>query len=66
MLIMMIMGGGFISVLQGYLADKFLGIQFSYVVGVACFSYLAFYAIKSKSILKSQGIDYDVKVSGGH
>src|SRR4029077_12748945 len=56
-LIMMIMGGGFISVFQGFLAsDKLLGIQFSYVVGVACFAYLVFYAIKAKSILKAQGI----------
>lgn len=67
LLIMMIMGGGFISVLQGYVAsDHILGIQYSYLVGAACFAYLAFYAIRSKSILKSQGIDYDVKVSGGH
>ena len=66
LLIMMIMGGGFISVLQGWVAsDKILGIQYSYIVGVACFAYLAFYAIRSKSILKGQGIDYDVKVSGG-
>ena len=67
LLIMMIMGGGFISVLQGWVAsDKILGIQYSYVVGVACFAYLAFYAIRCKNILKAQGIDYDVKVSGGH
>jgi len=67
LLIMMIMGGGFISVLQGYVAsDHILGIQYSYLVGASCFAYLAFYAIRAKSILKSQGIDYDVKVSGGH
>jgi FHS family L-fucose permease-like MFS transporter len=67
-LIMMIMGGGFISLLQGYLAaDKFLGIQFSYLVGVACFAYLAFYAIKAKMVLKEQGIDFDaVEVKGAH
>lgn len=66
-LIMMIMGGGIISLLQGVLAkSSLLGIQWSYLVGVACFLYLAFYAIKAKSILKSQGIDYDVKVQGGH
>jgi FHS family L-fucose permease-like MFS transporter len=59
-LIMMIMGGGFISLLQGYVADpNILDIQWSYLVGVACFAYLAFYAIKAQSILKSQGIDYD-------
>ena len=56
-LIMMIMGGGFISLLQGYLAaDNFLGIQWSYLVGVCCFAYLAFYALKVKAILKSQKI----------
>ncbi len=67
-LIMMIMGGGFISLLQGYLAgDNLLGIQWSYLVGVACFTYLAFYAIKAKKILKSQGIDYDhLEGGGGH
>lgn len=66
-LIMMIMGGGVISLVQGYLAkDSLLGIQWSYIVGVVCFAYLAFYAIRAKSILKSQGIDYDVKMSGGH
>ncbi|MEJ0101180.1 MAG: MFS transporter [Bacteroidota bacterium] len=65
-LIMMIMGGGVISLLQGFLsADNILGIQWSYIVGVACFVYLAFYAWKVKDILKKQGIDYDVKVTGG-
>jgi MFS transporter, FHS family, L-fucose permease len=66
-LIMMIMGGGFISLLQGYLADHFLGIQWSYLVGVACFAYLAFYAIKAKSALKAQGIDFDnIETAGAH
>jgi FHS family L-fucose permease-like MFS transporter len=65
-LIMMIMGGGFISYLQGYVAsDNLLGIQYSYIVGVACFAYLAFYAVKVKSILKTQGIEYDVVAKGG-
>ncbi|MBC7650573.1 MAG: MFS transporter [Deinococcales bacterium] len=67
LLVMMIMGGGLVSVLQGWLAsDKLLGIHYSYIVGVACFAYMAFYAVKVKTILKSQGIDYDVKSSGGH
>jgi FHS family L-fucose permease-like MFS transporter len=53
----MIMGGGVISLLQGYLSDEnLLGIQWSYLVGVFCFVYLAFYAIKAKTILRSQGI----------
>ena len=66
LLIMMIMGGGIVSYLQGILADK-IGIQYSYIVGIACFAYLAFYAIKAKSLLISQGIDYDaLNAEGGH
>jgi FHS family L-fucose permease-like MFS transporter len=66
-LVMMIMGGGFISLLQGYLADpEIIGIQLSYFVGVACFIYLAFYAIRAGQILKQQGINFDKQVSGGH
>ena len=67
-LIMMIMGGGFISLLQGWLAgDNMLGIQASFIVGVLCFAYLAFYAIRAKAVLKRQGIDYDkLESAGGH
>ena len=66
-LIMMIMGGGIVSLIQGFLADTALGIQWSYLVGVLCFCYLAFYAVKVKGILKAQGIDYDhLESSGGH
>ncbi|WP_158824816.1 MFS transporter [Mucilaginibacter lacusdianchii] len=67
-LIMMIMGGGVISLLQGYVsAPNLLGIQWSYIVGVACFVYLAFYAIKAQNVLKSQGIDFDaLEMKGGH
>lgn len=64
-LIMMIMGGGIVSWLQGYVADM-TNIHASYIVGVFCFAYLAFYAWKVSGILKSQGIDFDKKVSGGH
>lgn len=67
LLIMMIMGGGLISWLQGALADTALGIHYSYIAGVACFAYLAFYAIRAKSLLKSQGIDFDaLQAGGGH
>lgn len=65
-LIMMIMGGGFISLLQGFLADQVLGIQLSYIVGVLCFAYLAFYAIRAQTILKQQGVDFDQPASSGH
>ena len=67
-LIMMIMGGGVISLFQGWLAgDALLGIQKSYFVGVACFAYLAYYAVRAKAELRSQGIDFDaLQKSGGH
>ena len=67
LLIMMIMGGGIVSWLQGTAADA-IGIQQSYWVGVVCFAYLAFYAWKAKGILKQQGIDFDQLASGkgGH
>ena len=51
-LIMMIMGGGIISWLQGTLADM-TNIHVSYIVGVVCFAYLAFYAIRVTKILKA-------------
>jgi FHS family L-fucose permease-like MFS transporter len=64
-LIMMIMGGGIVSWLQGYVADM-SNIHVSYIVGVLCFAYLAYYAWKVTDILKAQGINFDKKVSGGH
>lgn len=66
LLIMMIMGGGIVSLIQGYVADL-TNIHFSYIVGVICFAYLAFYAIRVSGILKSQGIDLDkITKGGGH
>ncbi len=64
-LIMMIMGGGIISWIQGFVSDE-TSIKTSYFVGVACFVYLAFYAWKVSSILKAQGISFDKKIGGGH
>lgn len=58
LLIMMIMGGGIVSGIQGMLAD-YTNIHFSYIVGILCFIYLAFYALKVSNILKSQGIELD-------
>lgn len=59
-LIMMIMGGGFISLLQGALADHpSIGIRLSFFVGVVCFAYLAFYAIKTPAIMKKQSVEFE-------
>ncbi len=64
-LVMMILGGGIIPPLQGKLSD-IIGIHQSYIVCVACFAYLTFYAWKVRSILKSQGIDYEANAGSGH
>ena len=65
-LIMMIMGGGIISWIQGMLADM-TNIHFSYIVGILCFAYLVFYAVRVTKILKAQGIEIDhVKSESGH
>ena len=64
-LIMMIMGGGIVSWLQGLVADS-SNIHQSYIVGVLCFAYLAFYAWKVTGILREQGIDLEKsKMAGG-
>lgn len=75
-LIMMILGGAIIPPLQGAICDFDLsnpsGIMntsythFSYIVPALCFVYLAWHALKSKQVLKSQGIDFDREISGGH
>jgi FHS family L-fucose permease-like MFS transporter len=64
-LIMMIMGGGIVSWLQGFVADN-TNIHFSYIVGIICFSYLVFFAIVVSRILKKQGIQFDKKIASGH
>ncbi len=64
-LIMMIMGGGIVSWIQGGVAD-YTNIHTSYIVGVVCFIYLAFYAWKVKGILQKQGISFDKKEVAGH
>lgn len=57
LLIMMIMGGGVVSLTQGFFAkDAMLGIQNSYFVGVVCFIYLAFYAFKTRN-LDTSGVE---------
>ncbi|MCH2223601.1 MAG: MFS transporter [Crocinitomicaceae bacterium] len=54
-LVMMILGGAIIPPLQGKLADV-IGIQPSFVVGAACFAYLAFFALYVRKILNKQGV----------
>ena len=75
-LIMMILGGAIIPPLQGAICDidkshpdgimNTTYTHFSYIIPVICFAYLAWHALKSKQVLKSQGIDFDQQISGGH
>lgn len=57
-LVMMILGGAIIPPLQGKLADIF-DIQSSFIIGAACFAYLAFFAFFVKSVLKKQGVNFE-------
>lgn len=66
LLIMMILGGAIIPPLQGALGDASIGLHKSYLLAAACFAFLAFLALKLKSILQAQGLDFDAQVSGGH
>ena len=51
---------------HGLLADAAL-VQPHNAVGVACFAYLAFYAIAATRTLRNQGIDLDKLAAGsGH
>jgi len=65
LLIMMILGGAIIPPLQGYIAD-ISDIHTSYWVTVICFAYLAWYAVKTNSLLKKQGLDFDKTAAGQH
>ena len=64
-LIMMILGGGIIPPIQGKLSD-IIGIHSSFIVSVLCFVYLVFFAWKTSSLLKKQGIDFESNQSVGH
>lgn len=65
-LVMMILGGGIIPLIQGWICDfdktspdGVMGItwtHFSYVIPILCFIYLAFYGFVTPRILKKQGI----------
>ncbi|WP_306352788.1 MFS transporter [Flavobacterium sp. '19STA2R22 D10 B1'] len=57
-LVMMILGGGIIPPIQGKLSD-IIGIHNSYIIPIACFAYLVFFAVYVKKILKKQNIDID-------
>ena len=65
-LIMMILGGAVVPPLQGAIGDiNAVGFHKSYLLAAACFLFLAFFALKLKSILHKQGLNFDEQI-GGH
>ena len=75
-LITMILGGAIIPPSQGAIIDLDKGTEvngittgpythLSYIVPLLCFAYLVWHTLKSRSVLKAQGIDFDKQVSGG-
>jgi len=67
LMIMMIMGGGFISQWQAALSNvQWIGIQGSYWLGVLCFAYLAFFAWRVNKMLIKQGITHLDTSSSSH
>ena len=75
-LIMMILGGAIIPPTQGVICDfdklssgGIAGISythFSYIVPLLCFAYMVWHSLKTKSVLKSQGLDFDKQASSAH
>ena len=65
LLIMAILGGALIPPLQGLLADA-KGVQFSFIIPIFCFVYLAYYGWKVRSILQKQNIDLDAPLGVAH
>jgi len=73
-LIMMILGGAIIPPTQGAVIDfdpaddKSISFytQLSYIVPLICFAYLAWHALKTKAVLKKQGLDVDAQVAASH
>jgi MFS transporter, FHS family, L-fucose permease len=66
LLIMMILGGAVIPPLQGAFGDGAMGLHKSYLIAAACFVILAFLALKLRSVLQKQGLDFDQQIGGGH
>ena len=64
-LIMMILGGAIIPPFQGSVGDK-INMHVSYLVAAACFASLALLAVRLKGVLKSQGLNFDEQIGGGH
>jgi FHS family L-fucose permease-like MFS transporter len=67
LLIMMILGGAVIPPFQGSIGDSAsIGMHNSYLVAAACFAVLVILTLKLRNVLRSQGLDFDQQIEGGH
>ncbi|MBS1597600.1 MAG: MFS transporter [Bacteroidetes bacterium] len=65
-LIMMILGGAVIPPFQGSIGDSTSNMHISYLVAACCFAALALLAVRFRAVLKSQGLNFDEQIGGGH
>jgi len=72
-LIMMILGGAVIPPFQGSVGDLKPIVEgtpnnmhISYLVAACCFAALALLAVRFRSVLKAQGLNFDEQIGGGH
>lgn len=65
-LIMMILGGAVIPPFQGAIGDATGNMHISYLVAACCFAALALLALRLRAVLKSQGLNFDEQIGGGH
>ena len=65
-LIMMILGGAVIPAFQGSLGDATNNMHVSYLVAAACFFGLALLALRLRTILKTQGLNFDEQIETSH
>jgi FHS family L-fucose permease-like MFS transporter len=65
-LIMMILGGAVIPPFQGSIGDRTSNMHISYLVAAGCFAALAIFAVRMRTILKSQGLNFDEQIGSTH
>jgi MFS transporter, FHS family, L-fucose permease len=54
---------------QGAIGDKLgeaTGMHMSYLAAVGCYVVLVWLALRLKSVLKAQGLNFDEQIGGGH
>ena len=58
--------GDWIPPFQGSIGDYTNNMHISYLVAAGCFAALALLAVRLRAVLKSQGLNFDEQIGGGH